>query len=111
MARPGESREDIERALAELGWEVRTDDEDSGAVMGGHGKYHLMVSFEGEMSPPPCSSPTSARAVRSSAGNGRAQNACPPPVASSAGLAEGVGTSNTLLPKRAEGPRLSIPRR
>lgn len=40
-----ESREDVERALAELGWEVRTDDPD--AVMGGHGKYHLMVSFEG----------------------------------------------------------------
>lgn len=47
MARPGESREDIERALAELGWEVRVD-EDSGAVMGAHGKYHLMVSFEDE---------------------------------------------------------------
>jgi hypothetical protein len=48
MARPGENREDIERALAGLGWEVRTDDEGSGAVMGAHGKYHLMVSFEGE---------------------------------------------------------------
>jgi hypothetical protein len=48
MARPGESREDIKRVLAGLGWEVRTDDEDSGAVMGTHGKYHLMVSFEGE---------------------------------------------------------------
>ena len=48
MARPRESREDIERALAGLGWEVRTDDEGSGAVMGAHGKYHLMVSFEGE---------------------------------------------------------------
>jgi hypothetical protein len=41
-----ESREDVERALADLGWEVRTDDEASGAVVGGHGKYHLMVSFE-----------------------------------------------------------------
>lgn len=40
-----ESRENVELALAELGWEVRTDD--SGAVMGGYGKYHLMVSFEG----------------------------------------------------------------
>jgi hypothetical protein len=48
MARPGESREDIERALAGLGWEVRTDDEGSGAVMGAHDKYHLMVNFEGE---------------------------------------------------------------
>ena len=48
MTRPGESREDIKRALAGLGWEVRTDDEGSGAVMGAHGKYHLMVSFEGE---------------------------------------------------------------
>jgi hypothetical protein len=48
MARPGESKEDIKRALAGLGWEIRTDDEGSGAVMGAHGKYHLMVSFEGE---------------------------------------------------------------
>ena len=48
MARPGESREDIKRALTGMGWEVRTDDEGSGAVMGAHGKYHLMVSFEGE---------------------------------------------------------------
>ena len=48
MTRPGESRENITRALAGLGWEVRTDDEGSGAVMGAHGKYHLMVSFEGE---------------------------------------------------------------
>lgn len=48
MARPGESREDIRRALADLGWEVRTDDEGSNAVMGAHGKYHLMVSFEGK---------------------------------------------------------------
>ena len=34
MARPGESKEDIKRALAGLGWEIRTDDEGSGAVMG-----------------------------------------------------------------------------
>jgi hypothetical protein len=39
-----ESRQDVERALAELGWEVRT--EESGAVMGGHGKYHVMVGFQ-----------------------------------------------------------------
>ena len=48
MARPGESREDIRRALAGMGWEVRTDDEGCGAIMGAHGKYHLMVSFEGD---------------------------------------------------------------
>jgi hypothetical protein len=48
LARPGESREDIKRALAGSGWEVRTDDESSGAVMGAHGRYHLMVSFEGD---------------------------------------------------------------
>jgi hypothetical protein len=48
MARPGESREDIRRVLAGMGWEVRTDDEDSGAVMGAHGKHHLMVNFEGD---------------------------------------------------------------
>jgi hypothetical protein len=48
MARPGESKEDIKRALAGLGWEVRTDDKGSGAIMGAHGKYHLMISFEGE---------------------------------------------------------------
>ena len=41
-----ESRKDVERALAELGWEVRTEDERPDAVMAGHGKYHLMVSFE-----------------------------------------------------------------
>lgn len=38
------NREEVERALAELGWEVSTDG--SGAVMGGHGKYHLMVGFQ-----------------------------------------------------------------
>jgi hypothetical protein len=48
MARSGESREDVERALAGLGWEVRMDDEGSGAVLGADDKYHLMVSFEGE---------------------------------------------------------------
>jgi hypothetical protein len=48
LARPRESRENIRRALTELGWEIRTDDEGSGALMGAHGKYHLMVSFEDE---------------------------------------------------------------
>jgi hypothetical protein len=41
-----ESREDIKQALANLGWEVHTDD--AGAIVGDHGKYHLMVSFEDE---------------------------------------------------------------
>ena len=48
MARPGESKEDIGRALSDLGWEIQTDEEGSGAIMGAHGKYHLMVSFEGD---------------------------------------------------------------
>jgi hypothetical protein len=39
-----ESRQEVKRALQELGWEVRTEDHD--AVMGAHGKYHLMVSFD-----------------------------------------------------------------
>lgn len=44
MAHHKESKEDIERALADLGWEVRAGEE--GAVAGGYGKYHLLVSFE-----------------------------------------------------------------
>jgi hypothetical protein len=48
MAHRGENREDIKRALANLGWEVRTDDKGPDAIMGGYGKYHLMVNFEGE---------------------------------------------------------------
>ena len=48
MARPGESKEDIGRALSDLGWEIQTDEQGSGVVMGAHGKYHLMVSFEGD---------------------------------------------------------------
>ncbi len=47
MTRQDESREDIKQALAGLGWEVQADDENTGAIMGGHGKYHLMVGFEG----------------------------------------------------------------
>ena len=47
MAHRGESREDIERALVDLGWEVRPDDEGSGAVVGSYGKHRLMVNFEG----------------------------------------------------------------
>ena len=47
MAHRGENREEIERALADLGWEVRTDDESPDAVMGIYGKHRLMVNFEG----------------------------------------------------------------
>lgn len=39
-----ERREDVERALTELGWAVRADDPD--AVIGSHGKHHLMVGFQ-----------------------------------------------------------------
>ncbi len=47
MAHRGENREEIERALADLGWEVRTDDESPDTVMGSYGKHRLMVNFEG----------------------------------------------------------------
>jgi hypothetical protein len=43
-----EGREDVQRALADLGWDVQTEDEQPDAVMAAHGKYHLMVSFEAE---------------------------------------------------------------
>jgi hypothetical protein len=97
MARPGENREDIKRALAGLGWEVRTDDEGSGAVMGAHDKYHLMVNFEGEK-------PTSVlisyvgRGGEIPAGTGRAQNACPPPKASYELFPGSRESRKTLLP-------------
>jgi hypothetical protein len=42
----GESKEDIKQALAHLGWEVRTGAEGSDAVVGGYGKYCMMVNFE-----------------------------------------------------------------
>ncbi len=45
MVSHGESRAEVRGALARLGWEVRAEDPPSGAVIGGHGKYHLMVSF------------------------------------------------------------------
>ena len=48
MAHRGESKEEIKRALADLGWKVRTDDEGPDAVMGSYGKHRLMVNFEGE---------------------------------------------------------------
>jgi len=39
-----ESRQEVERALQEFGWDVHTEDPD--ALMGAHGKYHPMASFE-----------------------------------------------------------------
>ena len=47
MAHRRKNREEIKRALADLGWEVRTDDESADAIMGGYGKYRMMVNFEG----------------------------------------------------------------
>lgn len=41
-----DSREGVGRALAGLGWEVRTSGE-SGAVIGAHDKHYIMVNFEG----------------------------------------------------------------
>jgi hypothetical protein len=46
MAQRRENREDIKRALADLGWEIQTDDEGTDSLMGAYGKYHLMVNFE-----------------------------------------------------------------
>ncbi len=43
-----ESREYIKQTLADLGWEVRKDDDDSDAIVRGYGKYHLMVNFRSE---------------------------------------------------------------
>jgi len=40
-----ESRAEVRGAFARLGWEVRAEDASSGSVIGGHGKYYLMVSF------------------------------------------------------------------
>lgn len=45
MASHEESRAEVRGALARLGWEVRAGDASSGSVIGGHGKYYLMVSF------------------------------------------------------------------
>jgi hypothetical protein len=46
MAHERESREDVKQALTDLGWEVQPDEENDAEILGGHGKYHLMVSFE-----------------------------------------------------------------
>ena len=45
MASREESRAEVRGALAQLGWEVRAEGASSDAVIGGHGKYYLMVSF------------------------------------------------------------------
>ena len=45
MAPRGASRDEVRGALTRLGWELREEDASSGAVIGGHGKYYLMVSF------------------------------------------------------------------
>ncbi len=41
-----ENKEDIKRALVELGWEVGVDDEGTDDVVGSHGKHHLLVGFQ-----------------------------------------------------------------
>ncbi len=50
MASREESKAEVRGALARLGWEVRAEDPSSGAVIRGHGKNYLMVSF-GEEGP------------------------------------------------------------
>ena len=45
MATHGESKAEVRGALARLGWEVRSENPSSGLIIGGHGKYYLMVSF------------------------------------------------------------------
>ncbi len=47
MSHRRETRENIQRALADLGWEILTGDEAADTVMGAYGKYHLLVNFEG----------------------------------------------------------------
>ena len=45
VTKEDESRVSVRRALADLGWEVRAEGEGPDVVVGGYGKYHLMVSF------------------------------------------------------------------
>lgn len=40
-----EDKENIVRALADLGWETRSDP-DRTEIVGSYGKYHLLVSFK-----------------------------------------------------------------
>jgi hypothetical protein len=41
-----DSKKDIGRALADLGWELQADEDGPSAVMASYGKHHLMVNFE-----------------------------------------------------------------
>lgn len=45
MRREDDGRAGVRRALADLGWEVREEDAKPDVVVGGYGKYHVMVSF------------------------------------------------------------------
>ena len=45
MATHEESKAEVREALARLGWEIQEGSASSGSVIGGHGKYYLMVSF------------------------------------------------------------------
>ena len=45
MTREDESRAGVRRALADLGWEVRAEGGRPNVVVGGYGKFHVMVSF------------------------------------------------------------------
>ena len=45
MPSHAESKAEVRGALARLGWEVQPEDASSGGVIGGYGKYYLMVSF------------------------------------------------------------------
>ena len=45
MTREDDSRASVRRALVDLGWEVREEGARPNVVVGGYGKYHVMVSF------------------------------------------------------------------
>ncbi|MDP9424478.1 MAG: hypothetical protein M3P37_00180 [Actinomycetota bacterium] len=45
MTHEDESRAGVCQALADLGWEVRAEGGRPNVVVGGYGKYHVMVSF------------------------------------------------------------------
>ena len=40
------SKQDIEKALTDLGWEVKAVEEGFSEVAASYGKHHLMVNFE-----------------------------------------------------------------
>ncbi len=48
MTHEDESRAGVCQALADLGWEVRAEGGRPNVVVGGYGKYHVMVSFGDE---------------------------------------------------------------